>query len=207
MDPEPSPPDTRADQPILTGESPAVQPHPMGRRGIELALGAGVGAAGMLLITGALVVGGVLGLPSSPPAATPAPLTATPLRATARPSTLTAAATRLAVAALAPATLAVSPDLPVTIDLAPADVPWTSGDTVQIAGEGGANLRPYPVTDDTVAAASLGLAQGAEVQVISSFRLEMTDGSWWYVRVPDVDPDATPVFGWVREDLLEAPSA
>jgi len=95
----------------------------------------------------------------------------------------------------------VGPELPAVIDVAPTDAPWLSGNTVIVAGPEGANLRPYPVADDNLAPASIGLAQGTQVQIISTFRLRMSDGDWWYVRVPGGDSPG-PSFGWLREDLL-----
>jgi len=89
----------------------------------------------------------------------------------------------------------------------PTDVLWASGDTVTIAGAAGANLRPYPLADDDIAAPSFGLQQGAEVQIISTFRLRMSDGNWWYVRVPGSAAGVAPTFGWIREDLLQPTEA
>jgi hypothetical protein len=99
----------------------------------------------------------------------------------------------------------VGPELPATIDVAPTDAPWLSGNTVIVAGPEGANLRPYPVADDNLAPPSIGLAQGTQVQIISTFRLRMSDGDWWYVRVPGGADSPGPWFGWLREDLLQRP--
>src|SRR5581483_11036842 len=99
------------------------------------------------------------------------------------------------------------PPLPSAVEVAPTDVPWGSGATVQLAGEEGANLRPYPVADDAVAAPITAVAPDATIQIVSSFRLDLPDGRWWYVQVQQgADPTVPPVFGWLREDLLQASS-
>jgi hypothetical protein len=51
------------------------------------------------------------------------------------------------------------------------------------------------------------LAQGTELQIVSTFRLRMGDGNWWYVRVPATDAATAIAFGWIREDLIQSGEA
>src|SRR5207244_2451243 len=135
-----------------------------------------------------------------PQAGVPTASPPTPLRVPSTPGIIL-------VAELAPTDLPVGPELPTAVDLTPTDVPWASGDTVTIAGAEGANLRPYPIADDELAGPSFGLRQGAEVQIVSTFRLRMSDGNWWYVRIPGSAEGVAPTFGWIREDLVQPPEA
>jgi hypothetical protein len=166
------------------------------------ALGAAGGAVIVLLAVAAAMAAGLLvnGTDTSPAMSTPSAreTPALPNTSARAPS----ASGSIPVFEQAQMDLPVGPELPVAIDLTPLDVPWAGGDSVTIAGAAGANLRPYPVTDDSVAAPSLGLPQGAEVQIVSTFRVRMGDGNWWYVRIPGSSAGASPMFGWMREDLL-----
>src|SRR5581483_2466713 len=121
-----------------------------------IAGGAAAGAAAVIVVACLLAVAGVLVVGSSP-ARAPSPAA----QATARvASPVPASSPVVNVADRVPTNLAVAPDLPAAIDLAPPGAPWSSGDTVVVSAPGGANLRPYPVTDDAVAGASVQVPEG-----------------------------------------------
>jgi hypothetical protein len=156
----------------------------------------------VLVVLAILSAAGLLGLGAPPSPSSSAsevnPQSRTPTQPELMPG-------RIAIGEHIPPGVFVGPELPAAIDLTPTDVPWLSGNTVIVAGPEGANLRPYPVADDNLAPPSIGLAQGTQVQIISTFRLRMSDGDWWYVRVPGAADSVGPSFGWLREDLLQSP--
>jgi hypothetical protein len=163
-----------------------------------LALGAVIGALLVSLGVMALVATGVFPLRSGTTSTAPTTPEARPVTSTALTPT---ESERIPIAERARPGRPTGPSLPIAIDLAPTNVPWAVGQFVRVTEEGGAFLRPYPVTEDELAAPSATVAPNADVEVISTFRLAMFDGNWWYVHIPDLEGGAG-VFGWMREDLL-----
>jgi hypothetical protein len=190
-------------EPAASPDTTAVRPSGTSSSGTPWGTFALAAAGGAIVVLIALAIGvaaGILEMGTGRSAASQDLPAAQPTRP---PSQADSSAGTIVLAAQTRGQLPVDPELPTAIDLSPTDVSWRGGDTVTIVGAEGANLRPYPVADDTVAAPSVGLAQGTEVQIVSTFRLRMGDGNWWYVRVPAGDSATTLAFGWIREDLIQ----